>query len=153
MSIKETIEQDFVKAMKEKNTLKVSTLRMVKAAIKNSEIDKIGKLDDAEVVKLLDNLVKKRQESILLFREGEREDLATKEENEIKIIESYLPKAISNEDILSIADKIITEIQAEGPKDFGKVMKAIMEALKTERVDGKLVSSLVKEKLERLQQQ
>lgn len=148
MTIKEQIEKEFVEAMKSKNTLKVSTLRMVKSAIKYSEIEKIGQLEDAEIVKLLDSLIKKRQEAILLFREGGREDLATKEENEIKIIENYLPKAITEEQIIASIEKIMNEINAEGPKDMGKVMKAVMEALKGQRVDGKMVNTLVKARLE-----
>lgn len=147
MPIKEQIEKDFVKAMKEKNVFRISTLRMVKAAIKNSEIEKKGTLDDAELVKLLDNLIKKRLEAIELFRQGEREDLAQKEESEIKIIEEYLPKALTKEQIIEVIDKIIIEIKAASEKDFGKVMKGVMEAIKSQRVDGKVVSDLVKERL------
>ncbi len=150
MGIKEMIENDFVKAMKEKDSFKISTLRMIKAAIKNSEIEKIGKLDEGELVKLLNNMIKKHLEAIELFKQGGREDLAQKEEKEIKIIEEYLPKALSNEQIIEVIDKIINEIKAEGQKDFGKVMKQVMEVLKGERVDGKTVSNLVKEKLEKL---
>ena len=103
---------------------------------------------------MLDSLIKKRQEAILLFREGGREDLASKEENEIKIIENYLPKAISEEQIIASIEKIMNEINAEGPKDMGKVMKAVMEALKGQRVDGKVVNTLVKIRLEqRVQKQ
>ena len=148
MEIKEQIEKEFVEAMKAKNTLKVSTLRMVKAAIKNSEIEKIGKLEDAEVIKLLDTQIKKRQEAIVLFKEGGREDLATKEEEEIKIIESYMPKAIAENRIIDVIKKVVDEINAEGPKDMGKVMKAVMEALKGQRADGKTVNALVKTILE-----
>jgi uncharacterized protein YqeY len=150
MGIKELIEQDFVKAMKEKDAFKISTLRMVKAAIKNSEIEKIGILDENELIKLLDNLIKKRLEAIELFKQGNRQDLAEKEEKEIKIIEQYLPKALTNEQIAAIIDKIILELKAESQKDFGRVMKRTMEELKGERVDGKIVSSIVKEKLEKL---
>lgn len=148
MSIKENIEKDFVKAMKEKETLKISTLRMVKAAIKNSEIDKRGELEDQEIVKLLDGLIKKRQEAIQLFREGGREDLATKEEQEIAIIENYLPKVLSEEEIIKIVDETIREVQAESVRDLGKVMKAVMEKFKGQRVDGKMVNNLVKNRLE-----
>lgn len=147
MTIKEYIEKDFVKAMKEKDAFRISTLRMVKAAIKNSEIEKMGTLDDAELVKLLDSLIKKRLEAIELFRQGEREDLAQKEESEIKIIEEYLPKALAKEQIMDVIDKIIMETKAESQRDFGKVMKGVMEALKGQRVDGKIVSDLVKERL------
>ncbi len=148
MSIKENIEKDFVKAMKEKETLKISTLRMVKAAIKNSEIDKRGELEDQEIVKLLDSLIKKRQEAIQLFREGGREDLAAKEEQEIAIIENYLPKVLSEEEIIKIVDEAIREVQAESIRDLGKVMKAVMEKFKGQRVDGKMVNNLVKNRLE-----
>ena len=148
MEIKEQIEKEFVEAMKAKNTLKVSTLRMVKAAIKNSEIEKIGKLEDAEVVKLLDTQIKKRQEAIMLFKEGGREDLAKKEEEEIIIIESYMPKAIAEDQIIEVIKKVVDEINAEGPRDMGKVMKAVMEALKGQRADGKTVNALVKTILE-----
>ncbi len=111
MGIKEMIENDFVKAMKEKDSFKISTLRMIKAAIKNSEIEKIGKLDEGELVKLLNNMIKKHLEAIELFKQGGREDLAQKEEKEIKIIEEYLPKALSNEQIIEVIDKIINEIK------------------------------------------
>lgn len=148
MSIKENIEKDFVKAMKEKETLKISTLRMVKAAIKNSEIDKRGELEDQEIIKLLNSLIKKRQESIQLFREGGREDLAAKEEQEIAIIENYLPKVLSEEEIIKIVDETIREVQAESIRDLGKVMKAVMEKFKGQRVDGKMVNNLVKNRLE-----
>jgi len=148
MSIKENIEKDFIKAMKEKEILKVSTLRMVKAAIKNSEIDKRGELDDQEIIKLLDSLIKKRQEAIQLFREGNREDLAAKEEQEIAIIENYLPKALSEEEIMKIVDETIKEVQAESIRDLGKVMKAVMEKVKGQRIDGKMINNLVKNRLE-----
>lgn len=147
MTIKEHIEKDFVKAMKEKDAFRISTLRMVKAAIKNSEIEKMRTLDDAELVKLLDSLIKKHLEAIELFRQGEREDLAQKEESEIKIIEEYLPRALAKEQIMDVIDKIIMETKAESQRDFGKVMKGVMEALKGQRVDGKIVSDLVKERL------
>jgi len=134
-------------AMRNKDQLRLGVLRMMKAAIKNKEIEKMKPLDDGEAVAVLNTLVKQRKDSIDQFRKGGREELAQKEESEIKIIEEYLPAAASEDDIRKAIEEAIQETGASSIKDMGKVMKATLGRLAGKSADGSRVSQLVKEKL------
>ena len=146
MSLKKRVEDQFKNALKSREELKVSTLRMLKAAIKNKEIEQKKEVDDSEVVRLLSTLVKQRRESIEQYKQGGRTDLAQKEEKEILILEEYLPKPLGEEELLRIIETAIQEVGASGPKEMGQVMKALMSKV-SGRADGKIVSQLVQKKL------
>ena len=147
MTLQEKIQSHLADAMRSKDQLRLNCLRMMKTAVKNKEIDKMKPLDEAEVISVLNTLVKQRKESIDQFRKGGREELARKEEAEIKVIEEYLPAAASDEDIGVAVQEAIQETSAASMKDMGKVMKATMARLAGKTVDGSKVSQLVKEKL------
>ena len=147
MSLVEQIEKDLVAAMKAQEALKLSVLRMMKAALTNKKIE-IGKpLDDAAAMAVLRTLVKQREDSVEAYRKGGRDDLADKEAAEIKIVESYLPAAASEDDINVAVESAIAETAASGPKDLGKVMKAAMAKLAGKNADGKRVNERVRAKL------
>jgi uncharacterized protein len=147
MTLQEKIQSHLTDAMRSKDQLRLDCLRMMKTAVKNKEIDKMKALDEAEVISVLNTLVKQRKDSVDQFRKGGREELARKEEAEIKIIEEYLPAAASDEDIRVAVQEAIQETSAASMKDMGKVMKATMARLTGKTVDGSKVSQLVKEKL------
>jgi uncharacterized protein YqeY len=147
MNIVEQVERDLPAALKAQETLKLSVLRMMKAALKNKQIELGKPLADTEAVAVLRTLVKQRQESVEAFRQGGRVDLAQKEEAEIKIVESYLPAAASDEEIDTAVAAAIAETGAAGPKDLGKVMKVAMAKLAGKNVDGKRVNEKVRAKL------
>jgi len=147
MTLQEKIQSHLADAMRSKDQLRLSVLRMMKAAVKNKEIEKIKALEENEVIAVLNTLVKQRKDSIEQFRKGGREELAQKEEAEIKIIEEYLPAAASEEDIRRAVEEAIQETGATSIKDMGKVMKTTMTRLAGKSADGSRVSALVKEKL------
>jgi len=147
MTVQEKIQVQMTEAMRNKDQLRLGCLRMMKTAIKNKEIEKMKPLDDAEAVSVLNTLVKQRKDSIDQFRKGGREELAQKEESEIKIIEEYLPAAASEDDIRKAIEEAIQETGASSIKDMGKVMKATLVRLAGKSADGSRVSQLVKEKL------
>ena len=147
MTLQEKIQAQMTEAMRNKDQLRLGVLRMMKAAIKNKEIEKMKPLDDGEAVAVLNTLVKQRKDSIDQFRKGGREELAQKEESEIKIIEEYLPAAASEDDIRKAIEEAIQETGASSIKDMGKVMKATLGRLAGKSADGSRVSQLVKEKL------
>jgi len=147
MTLQEKIQSHLADAMRSKDQLRLNCLRMMKSAVKNKEIDKMKALDEAEVISVLNTLVKQRKDSVDQFRKGGREELALKEEAEIKIIEEYLPAAASDEDVRVAVQEAIQETSAASMKDMGKVMKATMSRLTGKTVDGSRVSQLVKEKL------
>ena len=146
MSLKEKIEEDLKNALRAKESLKVSCLRLIKAAIKNKEIDLRGTLEDPQVLSILSTLSKQRKESIEQFKKGGRQDLVRQEETELALIEGYLPQALTEGELLDIIASAIAETKAQGSKDVGKVMKAVMPKI-TGRADGKLVNALVLKKL------
>ena len=146
MSLKAKIEQDILQALKAKDAAKVSCLRMLKAAIKNKEIDLRKELDDGQTTAILSTFVKQRKESIEQFKKGGRDDLVKKEEAELAMVEGYLPKALSEKELEAIVATAIQETGAQGSKDLGKVMKAAM-AKTAGRADGKIISALVSKKL------
>ena len=147
MTLQEKIQSHIADAMRSKDQLRLSVLRMMKSAVKNKEIDKMKALEEGEVIAVLNTLVKQRKDSVEQFRKGSREELAQKEEAEIKIIEEYLPAAASEEDIRRAVEEAMTETGAASMKDMGKVMKATMARLSGKSADGSRVSQLVKEKL------
>ncbi|RME68731.1 MAG: GatB/YqeY domain-containing protein [Nitrospirae bacterium] len=145
-TLKERIESDLKEAMKASDTLRVSTLRLIKSAIKNKEIDKGGSLGDDEVIQVLSSLVKQRRESVEMYQKAGRKDLAEKEEAEIKIIQSYMPEQLSDEEIREIIAEAIKQTGATSMKDMGKVMKTVMAKVKG-RADGKKVNEMVRQAL------
>jgi uncharacterized protein len=147
MTTQEKIQSQMADAMRSKDQLRLSVLRMMKAAVKNKEIDKMKPLDESEVMAVLNTLVKQRKDSVEQFRNGGREELAQKEEAEIKIIEEYLPAAASEADIRKAIDEAVEETGAASMKDMGKVMKAALTRLAGKTADGSRVSQMVKEKL------
>ena len=151
MSISEQIQKDMTAAMKAREERRLSTLRMVRASLKNREIEKRAPLDDREAMQVLSTLIKQRRDSVEQFTRGGRQDLADKEAAEIVIIESYLPKAVSEEEIEATVRATIAEMGAPTMKDMGAVMKNVMAkfAAGGARVDGKVVSETVKKELTR----
>ena len=147
MTLQEKIQSHLADAMRSKDQLRLSVVRMMKSALKNKEVDKMKALEETEVIAVLNTLVKQRRDSVEQFRKGGREELARKEEAEIKIIEEYLPAAASEEDIRRAVEEAVQETAAASMKDMGKVMKATMARLAGKSADGSRVSQLVKEKL------
>jgi uncharacterized protein YqeY len=147
MTLQEKIQLHLAESMKNKDQLRLSVLRMMKTAVKNKEIEKMKALDEAEAIAVLNTLVKQRKDSAEQFRAGGREEMALKEEAEIRIIEEYLPAAASEDHIQKAVGEAIQETGATSIKDMGKVMKATMARLAGKTADGARVSQLVKEKL------
>ena len=147
MTLKEKILADMTAAMKAKDVSRTSTLRMVKAALQNREIEKSGSLDDEELQKMLRSLVKQRRDSIEQYQKGNRQDLVDKEQAEITVIEGYLPQAASQPEIDQAVVEAIAETGASSMKDMGAVMKAAMARLADKNADGRTVSETVKQKL------
>jgi uncharacterized protein len=150
MPLIDQIQKDIVAAMKAREEQKLSTLRMVKTALKNKEVDKMAPLDDKESQQILTTLIKQRKESVEQFTKGGRQEMADKEAAEIILIEAYLPKEASEADIVAGVRAAIAEMSpAPAMKDMGTVMKATMArfAAAGMRVDGKVVSEAVKKEL------
>jgi len=149
MSIPEQIQKDITAAMKARDEARLSALRMVKAALKNREIEKMAPLDDNESLKVLNTLIKQRKESVEQFRKGGRNEMADKEEAEIALIEAYMPKAAGEEQVVAGVRAVISAMGAPTMKDMGTVMKQVMSHFQGAgiRVDGKQVSDVVKREL------
>jgi uncharacterized protein len=147
MSLSKQIVTDLTAAMKAQDANRTSTLRMVKAAMMNRQIEKGSELDDDDMQKLLRSLVKQRRDSIEQYEKAGRQELVDKEKAEIEVIETYLPQAASQEEIEHAVSAAIAETGASSMKDMGKVMKAAQAALAGKNADGKLVSEVVKGKL------
>jgi hypothetical protein len=147
MTIVEKVEKDLVAALKAQETLKLSVLRMMKAALMNKKVELGKAVDDPEALAVLRTLAKQRRESVEAFRKGGRDDLADKEEAEIKIVEAYLPAAASEEEIEAAVAAAIAETGASTAKDLGKAMKAAIAKLAGKNADGKRVSEKVRAKL------
>ena len=147
MSLREQIVKDLTSAMKAQDANRTSTLRMVKAAMMNRQIEKGSELDDDEMQKLLRSLVKQRRDSIEQYEKAGRQELVDKEKAEIDVIETYLPQAASQDEILQAVAAAIAETGATSMKDMGKVMKAAQAALAGKNADGRLISEVVKAKL------
>ena len=147
MALAEQVQTDLVAAMKAKDELRLSVLRMVKAAIQLKEVEKVRKLDAAESIQLLQTLVKQRKESIEQFTKGGRPELAESERKELAIIESYLPAGASAEEMDAAIEKAVAETGANSMKQMGAVVKAAKAALEGKTVDGKVLSDRVRERL------
>jgi uncharacterized protein YqeY len=150
MSLVEKIHQDMVGAMKQRAVDRLSTLRMVKAALKNKEIEQRTPVTDPQAVQVLTTLIKQRRESIEQFTKGNRPELAAKEAAEIVVIEEYMPKAAGEEDLRELVTSTVAELRAQGvqlgSKDMGTVMKAVQVKIQAGalRADGRVVSEMVK---------
>ena len=147
MTLNEQIASEITAAMRAKDVVKLSALRMLKSAVMNKSVEKKSDLSDAEVLQVVASLVKQRRDSIEQFTKGGRTDLADKETAEIAILERYLPPAASAEDIEAAVAAAIAESGATSPKDMGKVMKAVMPKLAGKHADGKAVNEAVRRKL------
>jgi uncharacterized protein len=147
MNLKEQIVGDMTAAMKAKDAARTSTLRMLKAAIVNRQIEKGGEIDDEELMKLLRSQAKQRRDSVEQYEKGGRQDLVDKEQAEIAVIEGYLPRAASQEEIDRAVAAAIAETGATSVKEMGAVMKAVMPRLAGKNADGRAVSETVKQKL------
>jgi hypothetical protein len=147
MSFLQELDDDLKVALKASDSLKVSVLRMTKAALKYREIDKRGDLSEEEIMAVLSTLAKQRRESIEQFSRAGREDLAEKERLELIILQSYLPEQISPEELDVIIIEALKETSAKGAGDMGKVMRLVMSRTKNS-ADGKMVSQRVKDLLE-----
>lgn len=147
MPLLQKIEEDFKVALKQSDKLKISVLRLVKASIKNKQIEKQADLTDEDVISLISTLIKQRKESIEQFSKGNRWDLVEREKQELEILRSYMPEELSIEELDSLIKKAITESGVSDVREIGKVMKILMPQIKG-RADGKVVSQRVKELLE-----
>ena len=143
MSLEERIENEFKAALKGRDKIKVSTLRMLKADIINTKLDQNKKtLKDEEIVKIIQRQIKQHKDSIEQFEKGKRQDLAEKEKKELDILLSYMPEQMSEEELKKIINDTIKELEAKSKSDMGKVMKSVMERVKG-KADGKKVSQIV----------
>jgi hypothetical protein len=147
MTLIERIENDLIQAMKAKDELRLSVLRMMKSAIRYKQIEKMRALDDAETLQVLNTLVKQRRESVEMFGKGGRQDLVEKETKEIAIIEAYLPAGASDADLEAAIAAAIAETGANSPKQMGAVIKAARTKLEGKTVDGKALSDRVRDLL------
>lgn len=147
MSLTEQVQKDLVDALRKQEELRLSTLRMVKTALKNKEIDKRSALNEKEELQVFSTLIKQRKDSIEAFEKGNRPELARKEAEEIAIIEAYLPKAVGEQEVVTAVKATIAEMGSPTMKDMGTVMKNVMAKFAGARVDGKLVSEAVKKEL------
>lgn len=148
MKLRDKINEDLTAAMKAKDALRLSVLRMMKTAVKNKEIELRKELDDALAIQVFSTLIKQRKDSVEQFTSGGRLDLANKEAAEIKIIEGYLPAAVGDDEIEKTVDEVIHETGASSPKDIGPVMKQCMARFAGKVVDGKRVNTAVRRRLE-----
>ena len=143
MTLKEQLDDAMKQAMKARDDLRLSAVRMIRSQVKNREIEQKHELDDQAVIEVISTLVKQRRESIRLYQEGNRQDLVDKEEAELAILLGYLPAQLSAAEITELVTRAIGEAGAQGIKDMGKVMK-VLTPLTTGRADGKTVSETVK---------
>ena len=146
MSLEDRIVQELKAAMKAKDELRVSCLRMLKTAMKNKQVERGEKLKDEDIEGIISSLVRKGQEASGEYKKGGREDLAAKEEEEIKILYDYLPEQLSSVDIENILKEIISELSVSSPKDLGKVMKVAMARM-AGKAQGKEVNEIARKLL------
>ncbi len=147
MSLTERVQKDMVDAMRKKEELRLSTIRMMKAALQNKRIEKRADLDEKEELQVFTTMIKQRKDSIEQFEKGNRPELAAKEAEEIAIIEAYMPKAVGEEEIAATVRAVIAEMGSPTMKDMGAVMKNAKAKFGDARVDGKLLSEAVKREL------
>jgi uncharacterized protein YqeY len=145
-AIKKKLNDDLKKAIKDRDKLKCSTIRLLVAAIQNAEIAKRAPLEEADLLGIIAKEVRQHKESIEAFRQGNRQDLIDKEEAEMAILQKYLPEQISREEIIAAARKVIDEVGAQGARDRGRVMSQLMPQLKG-KADGREINAVVTELL------
>jgi len=148
MSLAERLEDEMKSALRAGDKLRLSVIRMARAAVKNREIEDRGKLDDDTIVKVISGLVKKGEESLGHFQQANRSDLIEKQEEELKVLRSFLPQPLSRDEILTLIEETVKETKALDMRDLGKVMKSLMPKI-AGRADGKAVQQMVREKLSR----
>ncbi|MDI3494652.1 MAG: uncharacterized protein PWQ72_779 [Pseudothermotoga sp.] len=146
MTLKERLAFDLKDAMKNRNEAKIRTVRLLMSAIKNFEVEKMAQATDEEIVQIMIKEAKKRIESIDMYKQAGRNDLVSEEQEELDIINSYLPEQMSEDEIRQLVMKIIRQNNLSSPKDLGAAMKLIMPQVKG-KADGKLVNKIVKEYL------
>ncbi len=146
MALKEQLDQDLKSAMREKAQLRLDTIRMLKSAIKYREIELMKPLDDAGAHAVIASEIKRRRDSVEQYRAGNRPELAEKEEAEIAILQAYLPQQLTPEELAAKVDEAVKKVGAQGMKDMGAVMKALMPEVQG-RAEGKAVSDMVKARL------
>src|SRR5680860_102134 len=147
LSLEETIFNDMIEALKGKEKLKLSTLRLIRAAIKNAEISKRDKLTEDEVIGVVTSNLKKLEESLDIFTKAQRPELAGKAKKEIEIVKQYLPEQLSEEEIKKIVEETFLKFKFKGLQDIGLAMREIMPQLKG-KADGKIVNKMVRELLD-----
>jgi uncharacterized protein len=147
MPILDQLQKDMVAAMKGREEARLSAIRMVKSALMKEKVDSMKDLDEAAELKVLSSLIKQRREAADMFRQAGREEQAVKEETELKLIESYMPALASPEELQAAVAAALAETGAASAKEMGKVMTAARAHLQGKRVDGKLLSELVKSRL------
>ena len=147
MSLRDRLTEDLKLAMKARDQLRMDVIRMIKAAVMNKEVEMKKDLDDAEMSRIMTTMIKQRKESVEQYEKGQRAELAAKERQEISIIEAYLPKALSADELAQAVDAVIRETGSSSAKDMGAVMKAVMARLAGQSIEGKQVSDLVRSRL------
>ena len=153
MTLTQQVQKDMVAAMRAREELRLSTVRMMKAALQNKRIEKRADLDEKEELQVLSTMIKQRKDSIEQFEKGNRPELAQKEAQEIVIIEAYMPKAVGEEEIVATVRAVIAEMGSPTMKDMGAVMKNAKARFGDARVDGKILSEAVKKQLAASDQQ
>ena len=146
MALKEQLDADLKAAMREKDALKLSVVRMLKSAVKYREIELMKPLDDAGVLAVIGSEIKRRRDSVEQYRAGNRQDLVDKEEAEIRILQGYLPQQLTEDELRAKVDAAVASVGAKGPKDMGAVMMALLPEVQG-RAEGKTVSEMVKARL------
>ena len=144
--LKEKLNEDLKKYMKEKNTLALNTVRLVIAEIKNKEVEKNSEITDEEILQIIRKQIKMREDSIQQFRSANREDLAEKEAQELEILKNYLPEDLTDEELDKIIQETIKELNASSKKDFGRVIKEVIQKVQG-RADNKKISELISKQL------
>ena len=147
MKLRDKINADLTAAMKAKEAARLSVLRMMKAAVKNLEVELRAELDDSAALQVLSTLIKQRRDSIEQFTRGGRPELADREAAEIQVIEEYMPAGVADAEIAAVVEEVVRATGASSPKDMGAVMKQCMARFAGKRVDGGKVSALVKQRL------
>jgi uncharacterized protein YqeY len=146
MALKDQLDADLKSAMRDKDTVKLSVVRMLKSAIKYREIELMKPLDDAGVLQVISQEIKRHRDSVEQYRAGQRPDLAEKEEAELVLLQAWLPVQLTEAEVRAKVEAAVARVDAKGPKDMGAVMKALLPEVQGQ-ADGKLVSELVKARL------
>ncbi len=147
MALLEQLQKDMAAAMKSRDEARLATLRMMKAALMKEKVDSMKPLDEAAELKILNSLIKQRRDAAELYLQGGRPDLAEREEAELKLIETYMPAAATDEEMQAAVEAALAETGASGPKQMGQVIAAARARLAGKRIDGKRLSDLVKSRL------